>query len=74
MLGFSPTVWASGERTGLIMYFSVIAEMVYLLQEWNWRDKVGNGILLGSSILLACGTIYQELLTYSPYLAFLGGA
>jgi len=33
MMGFSPTVWASGERTSLFMYFGFIAISTMMIQE-----------------------------------------
>ena len=68
MLGFSPTVWDSGTRTGFVLYFSVIALFVYLLQEWNFNSKTANRMLILPLATIAGYTILDELLTFAPLL------
>ena len=67
MLGFSPTVWDSGTRTGFILFISAIALFVYLLQEWNFKAKTATRMLLLPLTVIAGYTILDELMTNSVY-------
>lgn len=50
MLGFSPTVWASGDRTGFILMISMILVIILILEEQN--EKMIDNFL---NIIIACG-------------------
>lgn len=52
MLGFSPTVWASGNRTGFILILSMIITIILIFQ--NENEKVIDNFL---NICIACGIL-----------------
>jgi hypothetical protein len=52
VIGFSPTVWASSARTGLILLFSLIAGSAYLLDRWDYKNKSATQIMLAAAVLL----------------------
>lgn len=54
MLGFSPTIWSSGNRTSLFLIYCLIICSIILLNDWNYKDKSSVSILTiaGSLILL----------------------
>lgn len=50
MLGFSATVWASGDRTGFVLLVSMIITTILILQEQE--EKNMDNFL---NIIMACG-------------------
>lgn len=52
VIGFSPTVWASHNRTGVYLMFSLIAGCVYLLGSWDYKNKSATQIMLAAAVLL----------------------
>lgn len=49
MMGFSPTIWASGERTFLFLYEAIICACLYLYNQLEEKNtKKVTGILLSS--------------------------
>jgi hypothetical protein len=52
VIGFSPTVWASLDRTGVFLMFSLIAGSIYLLNKWDYKNKSASQIMLAGAILL----------------------
>ena len=47
VMGFSPTVWASGYRTGWIMNFAFLFCTLFMLREWNFKNKNATCLLMG---------------------------
>lgn len=45
MLGFSPTIWASGERTGWIMTWGILGCIVCIIDEWQFEEKKTTALL-----------------------------
>lgn len=68
MLGFSPTVWDSGSRTGFILFCSAIALFIYLLHQWDFQSKTATRMLLLPLAAISGYTVLNELMTYSPYI------
>lgn len=64
MMGFSPTIFASGARTSIFLYFSLLIIIGYLLKEsfplFKRRGKVITGIVLGG---LAIGNLSLFLIS-----------
>lgn len=52
VIGFSPTVWASLNRTGVYLMFSLIAGSVWLLDKWDYGDKSATQVLMAAAVLL----------------------
>jgi len=52
-MGFSPTVWASGDRTAFFLMFAIIACTVYLLNWWDSSKK--NSLQLLLVLMVLCG-------------------
>ena len=50
LMGFSPTIWASGERTFLFLYFSMIMVSVLVYREIN-SDKVKGNVYMSLGLL-----------------------
>lgn len=50
MMGFSPTVWASGSRTAIFFYFSLIISACILLSRYSYKIKNINTVLVVSSM------------------------
>lgn len=54
IMGFSPTVWASGPRTFMFMYESIIVAILYVISQM--RVGITKNIVIGSTIII--GAIY----------------
>ena len=68
ILGFSPTVWASGERTGFIMFISICAMFIFLLNSWDFKSKQSSTTLVVILSCIAGYTTLNQLFLLSPYL------
>ncbi len=60
MLGFSPTVWASLNRTAFILNMSLVVCGAYLLQNWKFENQTATNSLRA---FLAGGALYQVAVT-----------
>ncbi|MHB1315836.1 MAG: hypothetical protein ACYCX2_10175 [Christensenellales bacterium] len=58
-IGFSPTVWASGNRTGLFMMFSLIACTIFLLSKWDFHNKDSTRLML---TIILMGGVYGSMI------------
>lgn len=63
VMGFSPTVWASGYRTGWIMNFAFLFCTVFMLREWDFKNKNATCLLMG--ITAVCGVSGMIINYYS---------
>ena len=59
MLGFSATVWASGNRTGFVLMISMIITIILILQEQ--KEKVIDNFL---NITMVCGifSVFEKII------------
>lgn len=55
MMGFSPTIWASMERTGCILIYAIIACCALIIEDWNFKDDKATISLY--MIAIPCGAI-----------------
>jgi hypothetical protein len=62
-MGFSPTVWGSGERTAFFLMVAIIACTVYLLNWWDFSKKSGSQLLL---LLLVLWGVYGGVANMVP--------
>ncbi|AZP96966.1 hypothetical protein CYK59_08320 [Latilactobacillus curvatus] len=46
VMAFSPTVWASGIRVDMILYFSVVIVLLMLLKEYETDNKKGLDLIV----------------------------
>lgn len=53
VMGFSPTIWASGERTAFYLMFAILACVVYILNRWDFSNKTATQLLL--ILMIVCG-------------------
>jgi hypothetical protein len=51
IMGFSPTIWASSERTSTFLLISIIACITILLRKWNFNDKSMTQLMLIITVL-----------------------
>ena len=51
VMGFSPTIWASSERTSTFLLISIIACITILLRKWNFKDKSMTQLMLVTTVL-----------------------
>lgn len=51
-IGLSPTIWASLDRTALFFLVSLIACIVFLLNEWDFKNKNATYFLLIAAVSL----------------------
>ena len=58
MLGFSATVWASGNRTGFVLLVSMIITIIFILQEQD--EKLMDRFL---NIIITCGifSVFEKI-------------
>ena len=63
VMGFSPTVWASGERTAFYLMFAMIACAVYILNRWDFTNKNATQLLL--LLMVLCG-VYGSVANMVP--------
>lgn len=66
IMGFSPTIWGSGSRTFIFMYFSFIIISVMLFKEILRLKILEKGLykLMVISIAVACIFIFENILYY----------
>lgn len=55
MMGFSPTIWRSGERTAICLVYSLLCCSVLLINTWDFREKKLVDMMYLFSILVAIG-------------------
>lgn len=58
IIGFTPTVWGSGERTFLFMYFSIIIVMILLYNQISKSTVKKNQELIENFIFVATGLCF----------------
>ncbi len=67
ILGFSPTAWASGVRTSLMLSMSLVFLFGYLLKRWDFSNKLASRILM---LLIAGGAFGEWIFNSSNLISF----
>lgn len=55
MMGFSPTIWMSGGRTGICLMYALLCCSVLVINDWDLHEKKAADILYVLVILVAIG-------------------
>lgn len=62
MMGFSPTVWASGDRTKCFMIFALISGCAWIVEKWELDNRRLVDILCLILIIPAVGGVMSSIL------------
>lgn len=62
IIGFSPTIYASGERTSWCMDALFLVSVAFLLRKWNFADKRITMLLILSFICLSAPGIFTSFM------------
>ena len=63
VIGFSPTIHASGLRTSWVMDVMFIACVTVLLSKWDFEDEKANLLLCALTICLCAGGIFLNYIS-----------
>ncbi len=69
IMGFSPTVWASLQRTGLFLLVGFVACAAFLLNQWNFKSKNATQIMMLLMVALALyGTVMNGVSLWAMHI------
>lgn len=67
MMGFTPTVWASRDRSGYFLFLSILFVIVILLKDWDYKNKEATFLLVSSTSVIGLYQLFSAILTSTLY-------